>query len=418
MTPDPPDLYRFQKTTLHIVLKITYSFALYIILSLPGLCYAQKDSRHEDIDLLDIYREVFKQEPPRYTNEGSSKEKVNFTILPAAGYTLQTGGAALLSANATFHTTPDTTDNLSTVTSSLTYTQYQQIILPVQTYIWTNKNRYNIVTDWRFMKYPSFTYGLGGHTTEADQYRIDYSTVHLYQTAFRNIGKGLYAGIGYNFDYYWNIKEVDPPVNERTDYAIYENGVKSKVVASGITLNMLYDSRKNPINPNRGSFARVTYRPNFTFLGSDANWQSMIFDLRHYFQFPGSSKNVLAFWNYDWFTAGGNPPYLMLPSTGWDPNSNLGRGYIQGRFRGRNLLYLEGEYRFRITNNGLIGGVVFANAQSVSEQNTNRFEVIAPGWGGGVRIKINKFSNTNVAVDYSFGLGGSKGFFVNLGEVF
>jgi hypothetical protein len=31
---------------------------------------------------------------------------------------------------------------------------------------------------------------------------------------------------------------------------------------------------------------------------------------------------------------------------------------------------------------------------------------------------VNKFSKTNLALDYGFGLEGSRGFAVNLGEVF
>jgi hypothetical protein len=108
----------------------------------------------------------------------------------------------------------------------------------------------------------------------------------------------------------------------------------------------------------------------------------------------------------------------MLPNTGGDPYSNTGRGYIQGRFRGPNMVYLEGEYRFGITNNGLLGGVVFANAQSFTELASNNFETVAPACGFGIRLKWNKFSKTNVCLDYGFGLNGSGGLFVNLGEVF
>ena len=39
-------------------------------------------------------------------------------------------------------------------------------------------------------------------------------------------------------------------------------------------------SRKNQINPKNGEYASISYRPSFTFLGSDANWQSLIFDMR------------------------------------------------------------------------------------------------------------------------------------------
>lgn len=162
----------------------------------------------------------------------------------------------------------------------------------------------------------------------------------------------------------------------------------------------------------------VVYRTNFTFLGSDGPWQMALVDLRKYVPFPKRSENILAFWSYNWFTFGGNAPYLDLPATGWDISSNLGRGYIQGRFRSKSLVYLESEYRFKILRNGLLGGVVFGNAQSVSNWPANNFDSIALGAGAGLRIKFNKYSRANVCIDYGFGQGGSQGVFVNLGEVF
>ena len=82
------------------------------------------------------------------------------------------------------------------------------------------------------------------------------------------------------------------------------------------------------------------------------------------------------------------------------------------------MLYLEAEYRFRILKNGLLGGVVFTNAQSVTDWPSNKFTTIYPAVGAGIRIKVNKHSATNIALDYAFGIGGSNGIFVNLGEVF
>lgn len=62
--------------------------------------------------------------------------------------------------------------------------------------------------------------------------------------------------------------------------------------------------------------------------------------------------------------------------------------------------------------------VVFVNAETFSDVLTGKYEVISPGAGLGVRIMLNKFSRTNIAVDYGWGTMGSRGFFVNLGEVF
>jgi hypothetical protein len=82
------------------------------------------------------------------------------------------------------------------------------------------------------------------------------------------------------------------------------------------------------------------------------------------------------------------------------------------------MVYLESEYRFRITRNGLLGGVVFANAESISQYPDNKFQYIDPGEGIGIRIKTNKYSDVNFCFDYGFGLYGSRGWFFNLGEVF
>jgi hypothetical protein len=38
--------------------------------------------------------------------------------------------------------------------------------------------------------------------------------------------------------------------------------------------------------------------------------------------------------------------------------------------------------------------------------------------GAALRIKLNKFTRTNLAIDYAFGADGTKGLFFNLGEVF
>ena len=377
--------------------------------------FAEDAAHTKQIDLVDIAKRVLGRDPGSRNTEGDSRSsKLRISGVPAAGYTLQTGFAGVVSANGSFYT--DTTSNISNVVSSFTYTVRNQIIFPLQTNIWTKGNKYNIVLDWRYLFFPSYTYGLGQYTSLADGYLINYSTIHLHQTILREIRQAMYAGVGYNFDYFWGIRELDPPAGKVTDLQAY--GLTATELASGVTFNFLYDDRKNCINPEKGNFANVIYRPNLTVFGNSATWRSLVVDMRKYINLPDGSRNVLAFWNYDWLTLNGKPPYLMLPSTGSDPYSNTGRGYIQGRFRGDNMLYAETEYRFALTYNGLFGGVIFANAQSFSMQPSNKFGAITPGWGAGIRLKINKFSRTNVALDYGFGTNGSGGLFVNLGEVF
>ena len=143
----------------------------------------------------------------------NNKGRVHFSAFPAVGYTLQTGFAGVISANAAFYIGSHNheTENISTVITSIAYTSKSQIIFPIASSIWTKDNKYNILTDWRYLKYPSETYGLGGHTQLDSGYNLDYSYIKLHQAILRKIANDLYAGIGYDFDYFWNIQEVNPP---------------------------------------------------------------------------------------------------------------------------------------------------------------------------------------------------------------
>jgi hypothetical protein len=373
----------------------------------------------KELDLIDIGQRILnKKYTPREDVIVNNKGRVHFSAFPAVGYTLQTGFAGVISGNAAFYIGSHNheSENISTVVSSIAYTSKSQIIFPIASSLWTRGNEYNILTDWRYLKYPSETYGLGGHTQLDSGYNLDYSYVKLHQAVLKKISNDLYAGIGYDFDYFWNISEVNPPTDQPTDFEKY--GLSKTEKASGISLDIKYDSRRNPLNPEKGIYANILFQPKFTFMGSDENWQSLLLEFRTYIKFPGKSRNILAFWSYNWFTLGGSPPYLLLPSTAWDEFSNTGRGYIQGRFRSLNMIDQEVEYRFVVSRNGLFGGVVFANAETFSDVMTGKYEVISPGAGLGIRIKLNKFSRTNIALDYAWGTQGSKGFFVNLGEVF
>jgi hypothetical protein len=398
---------------------------LFIILIHTGRIRAQNaadsfvNAGVKQIDLVDLAERVMnKNYVDRTDVVTNNKGKVHLSVVPAVGYTLQTGFAGVISANAAFftHAHNHKDENISTVLTSVAYTAKDQFIFPISSDIWTKGNEYNIVTDWRYLKYPSETFGLGGYTQQDSSYTIDYYYLKLHQAIYKKITADFYAGIGYDFDYFWDIEEVSPPPGRETDFEQY--GYSSSEKASGLSFSLKYDSRHNPINPQKGIYANILFQPKFVFMGSDANWQSLLLEFRTYIPFPSRSRNILAFWSYNWFTVGGTPPYLLLPSTAWDQFSNTGRGYIQGRFRSLNMIDQEAEYRFVITHSGLLGGVVFANAECFSDVLTGKYEVISPGVGLGIRIMLNKFSRTNIALDYAWGTMGSRGFFVNLGEVF
>ena len=367
-------------------------------------------------DLMDVIHGLRKKK----NNQNGDKKKTetdnyHFALVPGGGYSLQTGVAGFVAANFIFYNDSAKLQE-STIAGNIAYTQYKQIIFPINANVWTKQNTYNFISDFRYMNYPSVTFGLGAKSRITNEYDIDYDYIKLHQTVLRRISTNISAGIGYYYDYFWNVKEINPPANTVTSFQRY--GLTTTETASGINYQAIFDNRDNPVNPFQGLYVSARYRTNYKWLGSNSNWSQGILEIKKYFTFPRNSKNVLALWNYNWFTFSGKPPYLLLPSTGWDDFYNTGRGYIQGRYRANDMSYLEAEYRFRITRNGLIGGVVFGNVQSFSRAISDEFKDNVLGYGLGIRVKMNKNSLTNLCIDYGFGSNGSGGIFINLGEVF
>jgi hypothetical protein len=137
----------------------------------------------------------------------------------------------------------------------------------------------------------------------------------------------------------------------------------------------------------------------------------MWIEMRLYPHMPASTRNVLGFWLYSWFTFG-HAPYLNLPSSGWDTYGRAARGYLQGRIRGTDQVYLETEYRRGITADGLLGVVGFVNLTVTTNPETNTFSRGDLGGGVGLRLKFNKHTNTNLTVDFGWGRDDSHGLFL------
>jgi hypothetical protein len=80
------------------------------------------------------------------------------------------------------------------------------------------------------------------------------------------------------------------------------------------------------------------------------------------------------------------------------------------------MFYLEGEYRFDLSRNGLFGGVAFLNFQSLTDVNNN-YGGLNGAIGAGARIKFNKKSGTNLAIDFGMAPDSFQ-IYIGLGEFF
>ena len=385
----------------------------------------QEGSLTTQLDAFDLAKRWFGISMMPKVDSGLSN-KPQWAILPSLNYQPATGIAAGAILTSSFYPKNTPRTRLSTVYLYGGYSQFNQVLVTAISNTWTKGHRFNIQGDWRFYNFPTTTYGLGGDTQPANASPVDYNHFRFHQTVYKAVGEDYMVGIGYMLDRHFNIQNVSPD-GQITDYARY--GLSRQSTSSGLSAGILRDRRGNPNNPEGGSYLLAQYRVYLRELGSTTNYQALWLDYRKYIPLGGRLDKQLALWSFNWFTFGGNAPYLDLPATGWDTYNNSGRGYSMGRLRGPSLYYAEAEYRTQLTANGLLGGVLFANAQTIGpwangvpaglETSKQPYSLqVWPGVGGGLRVKVNKTARTNLAIDYGFGAGGSQGLYFNLNEVF
>jgi hypothetical protein len=399
-----------------IILVCSFSFMSGLVLAQKAIDRSKQIDTAGKRDLIDVGKSILQIRPTPI--DTTKKRTVYFSLVPIANSVPGGGSALFTSTTFGFYNGNHNTTYISTVTF-VPYLNFKgRYGLPLRSSIWTKDNTWNIQGDTRFLMYPQYTWGLGGQQPEFNKFVINYEYIRFYQSALKRITPYFYVGAGYNMDYYLDIETDNPNALKRFTGYPYGTSSDQNSFSSGITANVLYDTRNSDLNPLPGAYVNLVFRVNMMALGSDANWQSLYVDLRKYISLTTTrEQNVLAFWTYYWRAIGTGIPYLNLPSIGWDPYQRSGRGIQQNRYRGRGLLYFETEYRRDILANGLLGFVVFANVNSVSEPVTNSLSYWHPAAGTGLRIKFNKRSGTNIALDYGFSEG-YRSVTLGLGEAF
>ncbi|HTQ64544.1 MAG TPA: BamA/TamA family outer membrane protein [Puia sp.] len=367
-------------------------------------------------------------------------EKNNFLLIipiiasnPSAGFIF---GAGLTYA----YQSPPKSIRLSSVTANASYSSKGLLNLNMKSNVFALSDKLILNGDWRFLINNETTYGLGtkkysstsdvdinGYETDGDSLGqiLKYDQIRLYETGSWELFRNFFAGIGIHYDYYANIKDEtvqdgDTANSYHYQYSISHGFNPQKYTATGLSLNFLFDSRDNQVNAYRGFYANANYRVNLLGLGSSKSSTMLLTEYRSFHSLDSRHRNVLAFWFYGNFVLTGEVPYLLLPALGYDQRQKTGRGYTFGRFRGEDMLYGETEYRFPISRyTGILGGVLFANATTTTNKMEDilLLEYLRFGYGGGLRIMLDKKSRTRLEIDAGIA-NKTVGFYLGAQETF
>ena len=204
----------------------------------------------------------------------------------------------------------------------------------------------------------------------------------MHQVGYRGLWGDLEIGAGYHLDVHNRVRLS----NEQSDITPLDPlpPLADSTVSSGVSVNLVYDSRDNPLNAASGYYSRASYTYYREALGSDEDWEDLQLEARGFRRLPASRRQVVAAWALSRLTRAGEPPYLDLPSTGWDTYGRTARGYRIGRFRGKDWIYGELEYRVDVTRNGLVGAVGFVNTSTLRDFESSQFQRWVVGGGESV----------------------------------
>jgi outer membrane protein assembly factor BamA len=354
----------------------------------------------------------------------STSTRKFFVVAPSIGSKPSTGLNAGVSANVAFFRGDPQTTHISSVTGGLKVSEKKQTLGGVRFAMFTQGDQWFVQGNNQLSWTSQNTYGLGGSTLASDATNLKYTLRRFYESVYRNVRPGLFVGIGLDISDHSDIRPGTSTVaafdaSAYTAYNAKYGFAEDQQISSGPSLGVVYDTRDNAINAQRGVLASANYRTFINgFLGGSSTWQELYLDARTYRTLTRGGRNKLAFWFLGDLVTGGTAPYLDLPSTAGQERS--ARGYSEGRYRGEQLLYGEVEYRGTVTPSGLVGIVAFLNTTTVDNKETGEklFAAFAPGAGFGGRLLLNKHSKTNLCADYGWGKDGSRGFYLAIQEAF
>jgi outer membrane protein assembly factor BamA len=180
----------------------------------------------------------------------------------------------------------------------------------------------------------------------------------------------------------------------------------------GLGASWVWDSRDHVFYPGSGAFSKVEAVFYSRSFGGDYDFNRFEADLRFYHSINREKNQVMAYQVFGQFIRS-HPPFYELAAMG---GSMMMRGYFTGRYRDRN--YLAGQAEFRSHLWWRFGMVAFAGAGDVSADGQDiTIKGLKYTLGFGLRFKFNPAEKVNLRCDFGFGRSTS-GVYFGLEEAF
>jgi Omp85 superfamily domain len=330
--------------------------------------------------------------------------------LPAVFYQTETGFGYGVTVGYYFQMSPGIEEATHRQSSAMQltalHTVKKQIITSIRAELFPGGGRYRASAEFGFTRFPTKFWGVGNDLPEQNEEDYTPDQLHLLLEIQKQIGPGWYAGVVGQVGYR-TLRDIEAGgLLDASPIPGTEDGT-----AVGVGALLSRDTRSSTVYPRTGSYHQLRAEIYDGALGSSYDFGTVTLDLRAFMSLANSVVALRALG----VASPGDPPFDIMPQLGGDV---LLRGYFAGRFRDRNLVALEAEYRTLLW--WRIGAAVFGGVGQVANAvDAMRFDGFHPAAGAGLRLLLSPEEGLNIRADFGYGFDvKSSGFYLGIGEVF
>ena len=339
------------------------------------------------------------------SGDPSAPKLINY---PTIAYAPETSWELGVSSLYVYSANRDLSNRLSEIKAFTFYTLENQYGFWLDHALYTDENKWFFYGRARYQSFPLFYYGIGRETPSEHIALIDGEYTLFRERLLRETLPSLYFGLELDYQGLNRVNYIDT----EPDFELPEVGAMGSNNL-GIGLGLLYNNIHNAMNPRQGLYSEWAFMNYNAAAGSDFNMTTYIIDNRIYQ--PVKENTVFATQLYGQFTSG-NPPFNMLSLMGGE---SLMRGYYLGRYRDKNLVAGQVEYRilpFAFSKRW--GASVFlAVGQVYGGDYGFNWDLFLPTGGAGIRYLIFPEKDIYTRIDVSFTEEG-RGVYFFIGEAF
>jgi outer membrane protein assembly factor BamA len=331
--------------------------------------------------------------------------RIKIQFYPYLFYTPETHLAFGAAAISYFRSSANTDNKPSKISLSGYYSTRKQYIITMTPEIYLKNGNYFIPVDLYFGNFADKFWGIGNNTADFPDTDYIMRSYGIKLAIQPKIKSNFKAGVVIKLK---NSIIVDKKENPFLISNSVQGSNGGMIFGSGLAISL--DSRDNIFYPSRGRFYELNILIFSRMWNSDFDFNRYILNFRQYFS--AAKNHVLALQVYGNFV-GGYPPFYELPALG---GQNTLRGYFLGRYRDKQYVLTQAEYRTTVW--WRIGIVGFAGVGDVvSRLALLQLSELKYSLGAGLRFALDVEEKLNVRIDFGIGKN-STGIYFAVEEAF